>query len=241
MTAPLHKINNNENHEVDNKTNKEVKNYTQHPVDDLKPQQNASSVFEEEQEEDELDNNGSSSVQVAVRVRPFLPSEAEASSCIETKSGNQTIRIGGNEGPIFTFDHTLPESTSQKDVYSACVVPLVQACLRGYNATVLAYGQTGSGKTHTIVGPSIQEEIYALNDEDSNFSTSASSGVIPRALKDLFHHLSSKKAKLCATQNHTQTQQQPYEYEVRVQFLELYGEEINDTVDYIVNSSIAKN
>ena len=30
------------------------------------------------------------------------------------------------------------------------MAPLLDSCLKGYNATVIAYGQTGSGKTWTM-------------------------------------------------------------------------------------------
>jgi len=134
---------------------------------------------------------------------------------------------------LYTFDHVFPDTASQKDLYSSCVVPLVRACLKGYNATVFAYGQTGSGKTHTIVGPSIQHEISTSSSGESSFSTSLSSGMIPRAFQDLLFNLSKKKAELCNDSNdnstsNTKKKTPPYEYEVRIQFLEIYGEEIRD-------------
>lgn len=32
------------------------------------------------------------------------------------------------------------------ELYQTCVVPLLNKCLEGYNATTLAYGQTGAGE-----------------------------------------------------------------------------------------------
>ena len=178
------------------------------------------------------------SVQVAVRVRPFLAREAGATVCIDIEPSQSTVQIGGAGGPCFTYDHALPPSTNQIQLYSTCVVPLVKACLTGYNATVLAYGQTGSGKTHTVVGPSIEEEIYNANHEDSSTS-SEFSGIIPRAFRDLFQHLEAKKASLCPPNvtsgnkgkhdsESYNSSRQPYEYDIRIQFLELYGEDIRD-------------
>ena len=43
----------------------------------------------------------------------------------------------------FTFDYVFDESTSQENLYSETIKPLVLSCLDGYNATVFAYGQTG--------------------------------------------------------------------------------------------------
>lgn len=35
---------------------------------------------------------------------------------------------------------------SQVELYESVIVPLLNSCLEGYNATTLAYGQTGAGK-----------------------------------------------------------------------------------------------
>lgn len=53
----------------------------------------------------------------------------------------ETKRRGGKE---FYFDAVLDQSSSQQEMYDRCVAPLVEACLSGYNATILAYGQTVS-------------------------------------------------------------------------------------------------
>ena len=173
----------------------------------------------------------SSSVQVAVRVRPMLPSEAGSTQCIEVLRGTDSnepnvARIGGESGPTFAFDEAFDGSVSQGHMYRRRVAPLVKSCMEGYNATVLAYGQTGSGKTHSIMGPSTS---MAMHDDTT-------AGVIPRALRDLFGQLEQvrqQSSKACCNKENNQPQNDSgddasYEYEVRVQFLELYGEEIRD-------------
>jgi hypothetical protein len=40
---------------------------------------------------------------------------------------------------------------SQVELYESVVVPLLNSCLEGYNATTLAYGQTGAGKYDSCV------------------------------------------------------------------------------------------
>ena len=197
--------------------------------------------------EEEGDREGSSSVRVAVRIRPFLPSEAGTSGVVDVqppqdhsehsdhsdgphhsdhseprKGGGgrgrsrrrrrplslpTTLQMGGPAGPRFTYDAIHPPGTSQADLYLETVAPLVRQCLRGYNATVLAYGQTGSGKTYTILGPQLA-------------SADESSGIIPRALRDLFEVLEGSRLN--------PPKSTAYAYEVRLQFLELYGEEIRD-------------
>lgn len=190
-------------------------------------------------------NNDSSSVQVAVRIRPMLPSEAGSTPCIDVSCSssssstvrtdmsekNNVVRIGGTNGPTFTFDEAFSGGSNQKQIYANAVSPLVESCLQGYNATVLAYGQTGSGKTHTIMGPSTSTAI--VDDRTA--------GVIPRTLRCLFEKLEQKQIQavnqsISVDSVHVHGKENdencakraPYEYEVRVQFLELYGEDIRD-------------
>lgn len=50
-----------------------------------------------------------------------------------------------------TLDAVLDPQCTQKQVFYRCGVPMIGACLDGYNATIFAYGQSGSGKTYTMV------------------------------------------------------------------------------------------
>jgi len=137
-------------------------------------------------------------------------------------STNGQGHAGG--GKSFLFDAAFPSESKQKYIFQQSIKPLVEACLKGYNATVLAYGQTGSGKTFTILGSS----------PDSILAEEADTGVIPRAIRDLFNRLETTRKKHQLTQNidfQKKKGEQPFEYEVRVQFLELYGEEIRDLLN----------
>ena len=163
------------------------------------------------------------SVQVAVRVRPMLPHEKkEDTPCIEVTSTNArdvtVVQLTGGEGASsssgpknYTFDEVFSLTRSQAEVFQNRVKPLVTRCLEGHNATVLAYGQTGSGKTHTMMGPisSIKPTSPLLNEEQT--------GVIPRAIRSMFEQLHRIKE-----------QRKSFEYTVRIQFVEVYGEEIRD-------------
>lgn len=62
---------------------------------------------------------------VAVRIRPMLSSEIEegSSRCLRTENKSKQIIIGNDNA--FTFDHVFAEETSQDQVYSSCVSPLV--------------------------------------------------------------------------------------------------------------------
>jgi len=192
----------------------------------------------------------SSCVQVAVRIRPFLPNEStqkcvhilttpsqsspivqignrSSSSTIASYDSSSNMSTNGHAaagGKSFLFDAAFSPEIKQKHVFQQSIKPLVEACLKGYNATVLAYGQTGSGKTFTILGPSPDSILAEGND----------TGVIPRAIRDLFNRLETTRKK-CQLEQDVDFQkkkgEKPFEYEVRVQFLELYGEDVRDLLN----------
>jgi len=234
---------------------------------------------------DALENGNKSCVQVAVRIRPLLGKEGKNNSCVHAPPGEdkddlsqqqhdsalpatssstiyQTVQIGevGSDTKNFTFDHVFSPSTSQFGLYSKCVYPLVRSCLEGYNATILAYGQTCSGKTHTIIGDTELQTLTGGGDKKDRVvvEVKENTGVIPRALRDIFlglektkegYHqtgsksnpnISSPETKECddevAQINKCQPplalipSKPPFEYQVKVQFLELYGELIQDLI-----------
>lgn len=153
------------------------------------------------------ERDAASSVQVAVRIRPLLAMEGDADSCIKVLPYDDVpcaLQIGGSSGPRFTFDHVFDPVSRQAHVFDTRVAPLLDSCLEGYNATTLAYGQTGSGKTYTIMGETASS---------SHSDVHNNSGIIPRAMVALFERLQSQPA---------------VEFQVKLQFLELYGEEIRD-------------
>lgn len=105
-------------------------------------------------------SNLPSSVQVAIRVRPVLPAENGSHKCITIQSNNNAsssssslstpnignmVEIGAGGSSMgdgnskrFVFDACFSPQASQKQVFEYSVQPLVDACLDGYNATVLA-------------------------------------------------------------------------------------------------------
>lgn len=161
-------------------------------------------------------------IKVAVRCRPFLPFEAGNKSVVTTIPETKQIKIvpSGSSSldparNTFTFDAVYGIESTQAQVFTNSIAPLVQACLEGYNATVLAYGQTGSGKTHSILG----QTNGGSADEDPA-TDSSEAGVIPRALRSIFWAL--RTAKESSTKEHS------FDYDVKVQFLEIYGDDIRD-------------
>ncbi|KAJ1484934.1 P-loop containing nucleoside triphosphate hydrolase protein [Baffinella frigidus] len=83
-------------------------------------------------------------VQVALRVRPLVPSEIEQGcvACLGVTPGEPQVVVGGEKA--FTFDHVFSAATPQEDVYTNAVQPLLEAFFAGFNTTVFAYGQTGT-------------------------------------------------------------------------------------------------
>ncbi|KAI9000288.1 P-loop containing nucleoside triphosphate hydrolase protein, partial [Gaertneriomyces semiglobifer] len=168
----------------------------------------------------------STSVKVAVRVRPLSPKEvlSSAQECISYIDGTPQLCIGPSVGnndlfsstlslahpaqKSFTFDHVFNTNSTQAAVYEECVQPLVDRFLEGFNATVLAYGQTGSGKTY-----SMGTGLDTAEPEDH--------GLVPRAIYYLFDHLRDQAL----------SNPEGFKYEVYVSFLELYNEEIVDLLN----------
>jgi hypothetical protein len=79
---------------------------------------------------------------------------SSSTECVEIIPGTQQIVVGGGPGcgvgtetvyqftqKSFTFDYLFDENSSQKDLYTRSVSPLVDRFLEGFNATILAYGQ----------------------------------------------------------------------------------------------------
>ncbi|CBZ24169.1 putative kinesin [Leishmania mexicana MHOM/GT/2001/U1103] len=108
-------------------------------------------------------------IMVAVRVRPFLPHENEA-SCLEV-SANKVV-VG--TGRPFVFDRVFGETTSSDDIYVALGQPLADSFLNGFHASMIAYGQTGSGKTFTMAAllHDTVQEVFCRLTEDSEATQS---------------------------------------------------------------------
>jgi kinesin family protein 4/21/27 len=151
--------------------------------------------------------DASSSVRVAVRVRPLIAREKveRSSECISVLENEKQIVIGKQKS--FTFDHVFAPYATQAEIYEQSVVPLIDSFFEGYNATIFAYGQTGSGKTFTM-GSSSNLHVY---DEEK--------GIIPRVMNDIYERM------------HRKTEGKKHSYELRVQFLEVYGEEMRDLLN----------
>ncbi|XP_050768905.1 kinesin-like protein KIF27 [Gymnogyps californianus] len=143
-------------------------------------------------------------VKVAVRIRPLLSKEVlhNHQVCVRLVPNTQQIIIGKDR--VFTFDFVFGKHSTQEEVYTVCIKPLLVSLTEGYNATVFAYGQTGSGKTYTIGGGHIASVA-----EDEK-------GIIPRAIQELFQHISENRN---------------INFHVKVSYIEVYKEELRDLLE----------
>ena len=149
------------------------------------------------------------SIQVAIRIRPFLSYENETNTTIQTfEDNNKKIILSKNNKKFMSeFDRIFPENSKQEDIYNF-INPIISLTIKGINSTILAYGQTGSGKTYTMFG-----EDFTMNNNGKLFSKrlkkdkynfiideefvvdpfSNSNGIIPRVVLDLFKYKNKNK------------------------------------------------
>lgn len=108
------------------------------------------------------------------------------------------------------------------------IKPLIRSVLDGYNVCIFAYGQTGSGKTYTMVFiyyyfpinvPDKMMPLYSYHHScfvqtGPDGASEEEWGVNYRALNDLFKISQSRKSSIM--------------YEVGVQMVEIYNEQVRD-------------
>ncbi|GER45997.1 kinesin-related protein [Striga asiatica] len=144
-------------------------------------------------------------IRVYCRIRPFLPGQKGKQSIIEYIGENGELIVvnpskqGKEARRSFKFDKVYGPTSTQEEVFSD-IEPLIQSVLDGYNVCIFAYGQTGSGKTYTMSGPdSASEKEWGVN---------------YRALNKLFGISQSRESN--------------FSYEVSVQMVEIYNEQVRD-------------
>ncbi|XP_050378693.1 kinesin-like protein KIN-14J [Argentina anserina] len=144
-------------------------------------------------------------IRVYCRIRPFLPGQSQKQSTIEYIGENGDLVIANpskqrkDSRKLFKFNKVFGPAATQEEVF-VDTRPLIRSVLDGYSVCIFAYGQTGSGKTYTMSGPSI--------------SSTEEWGVNYRALNDLFQISQTRKSSV--------------EYEVGVQMVEIYNEQVLD-------------
>ncbi|CAH9117047.1 unnamed protein product [Cuscuta europaea] len=144
-------------------------------------------------------------IRVYCRIRPFLPNQSQIRTTMDYIGDNgelvvvNPLKQGKDNHRVFKFNKVFSPTATQEDVFRD-TQPLIRSVLDGYNVCIFAYGQTGSGKTYTMSGP--------------NMSSMEDWGVNYRALNDLFLISQSRKSSIA--------------YEVGVQMVEIYNEQVRD-------------
>ena len=103
-----------------------------------------------------------------------------------------------NRNNSYRFDHSFGPMDDNSDIYQHTVRDSVISAMEGYHASVFAYGQTATGKTFTMTGGGSGRE-----------------GIIQMSIRDCFDYIQSQKSET-------------REYLLRVSFMEIYNEVIND-------------
>ena len=142
-----------------------------------------------------------------VRCRPLFGKEIREArnQIVDCDVRRGEVRIANPKTPEdppkqFTFDGVYDHTSTQKEIFEGCALPIVRAAIEGYNGTIFCYGQTGTGKTHTMEG----------KDEPEN-----ERGLIPNTFETVFGDIDALES---ANKN----------FLVRASFLEIYNEEVRD-------------
>ncbi|GFH51194.1 hypothetical protein CTEN210_07670 [Chaetoceros tenuissimus] len=113
--------------------------------------------------------------------------------------------IDRNRNSEYAFDHSFGPNHNNEDIYNSTVKDSVISAMEGYHASVFAYGQTATGKTHTMTGSTKRRGGNGGDDE----------GIVQLAIRDCFDYIHAQKSET-------------REYLLRVSFMEIYNEVIND-------------
>ncbi|EDV45637.1 chromosome-associated kinesin KIF4 [Drosophila erecta] len=149
-----------------------------------------------------MSSEDSSSVTVALRVRPLVQSELDRGCRIAVERSAEGVpQVTVNRNESYTYNYVFDIDDTQKDVFETCVQGKMSKLLRGYNVTILAYGQTGSGKTYTM-GTAFDG---VLDDH---------AGVIPRAVHEIFKAILELREE--------------FRFSVTCSYVELYQEQLYD-------------
>eukprot|EP01083_Nonionella_stella_P109440 319136_1 len=155
-----------------------------------------------------------SAQQVRLEPSPFSSGGSRASIDFNTlHSSNSSRSIHKRDTSrhfTSTLDHVLPQECTQRQVFYLCGLPMITACLDGYNATIFAYGQSGSGKTYTMMGP--ETDVQSADDF----------GLVPRCIIYLFQKLD---------ENLSQNGGKLQDYIVNMELLQIYKSQLLDLVN----------
>ncbi|OBT79020.1 hypothetical protein VF21_02487 [Pseudogymnoascus sp. 05NY08] len=185
------------------------------------------------------DEDGKTSVRVAIRVRPPLRPEDPGYELVPQRfqrsmvqvTSPTSVTIDSPQGrKLFVFDRVFGEDVNQEGVWEY-LTESVNAFVQGYNVSMLAYGQSGAGKSYTMgtSGPDDQGDMDVM-------------GVIPRAAAALFEKLegpkpASNRDSMSALRAPKRYSAQPGAYAgkpaeknwtLKATYVEIYNEQLRD-------------
>ena len=111
-------------------------------------------------------------VAVAVRIKKTAENHQHKSVIPNPKKEEITF-VAPKEK--FRFDHVLPESITQEDVFSKVLLPFSPCIFDGYDLFVITYGGKSTGKSYTLFGP-----------DPDPLRSEADLGLLPRFLHHIF-------------------------------------------------------
>ncbi|OBT50464.1 hypothetical protein VE04_08913 [Pseudogymnoascus sp. 24MN13] len=185
------------------------------------------------------DEDGKTSVRVAIRVRPPLRPEDPGYELVPQRfqrsmvqvTSPTSVTIDSPQGrKLVDVDRVVGEDVNQEGVWEY-LTESVNAFVQGYNVSMLAYGQSGAGKSYTMgtSGPDDQGDMDVM-------------GVIPRAAAALFEKLegpkpASNRDSMSALRAPKRYSAQPGAYAgkpaeknwtLKATYVEIYNEQLRD-------------
>ena len=142
---------------------------------------------------------------VYARLRPMFGRDAGGEPLFSVVDGTRLEYKRDDAADVsrYTFDKVFDMESTQEEVYGQIGDVALDSLRKGFNSTIMAYGQTGSGKTFSMEGH-----------KDKTTGQYTSRGLIPRIFEAVFARFRDD-----ATIK---------DFEVSVQFVELYNEELRD-------------
>ena len=98
-------------------------------------------------------------INVFIRLKPTPPSSHDTNFTITTP----TTLYNTKTKETFTFDHIIPQTTSNEAIFTSLIKDTLSFLLNGINVSIFAYGQTSTGKTYTMKGDNINNGIIPLS------------------------------------------------------------------------------
>ena len=169
-------------------------------------------------------NNKTTTIKVAIRLRPLLPHEDFEYWIIDPLNNLITSSFDYNTNYInkkdknnlnsinqllldniyipqsFKFDKIFTKEATSEKIYLEICQDIIKGFLKGINGTIFTYGQTTSGKTYTMLG-------------NINYP-----GILPCSLKNLFDLFEYQK------------KEQNFNYNLYCSYIEIYNEIIHDLI-----------